>query len=52
MGILYTPKPQCQRQTGVRPTLRYNAVTIPMAVICPHNAEPGEKYCHRHADPS
>ncbi len=52
MGLLYTPKPQCQRQVGTRPTFLYNAVMIPRVVLCPHNAEPGEKFCHRHLDPS
>ncbi len=50
MGALYTPKPQCEAQVGVRPTLKWNAVTIPVAVWCPHNAEPGHKFCHRHLD--
>jgi hypothetical protein len=48
MGVHYTPRPQCERQVGVRLTLMYNAVTIPVAKFCPHNAEPGEHYCHRH----
>ncbi len=52
MGLLYTPKPQCQRQVGTRPTFLYNAVMIPRVVLCPHNAEPGEKFCHRHLDTS
>ena len=41
-------KRQCERQVGVRPVTIYNAVTIPRAVICPHNAEPGSKFCADH----
>lgn len=26
---------RCERQIGVRPTVKWNAVTIPVAVICP-----------------
>jgi hypothetical protein len=41
-------RPQCEAQAGVRPTLKWNCVTIPVAVWCPHFAEPGSKFCHRH----
>ena len=41
-------RPQCEAQVGVRPTLKWNCVTIPVAVWCPHFAEPGSKFCHRH----
>jgi hypothetical protein len=45
-------KPQCQAQVGVRPTLMYNALTIPRIVICPHFAEDGSRWCtaHQHLD--
>jgi hypothetical protein len=39
---------QCEKQIGVRPTTKWNAVSIPVAVICPHNAAPGSPYCDRH----
>ena len=43
-------RPRCERQVGVRPTFMYNAVTIPVAVICPHFALPGSKYCAEHQE--
>lgn len=43
-----TLAPQCERQVGVRPTLTYNAVTIPRIVCCPHFAVPGTKFCKTH----
>lgn len=43
-----TLRPQCERQIDVRPTVMWNAVTIPVAVICPHFALPGSPYCERH----
>lgn len=43
--------PQCQRQIGYRPTFLYNAISIPVARICPHFALEGSNYCERHQDP-
>lgn len=41
-------RPQCQKQIGVKPRLWLNAVTIPYAVICPHFAEEGSRWCKDH----
>jgi hypothetical protein len=41
-------KRRCEAQTGIRPRLWLNAVTIPYAVICPRDARPGSPYCEHH----
>jgi hypothetical protein len=43
--------PRCERQTGVRLTLMYNACTIPRIIICPRSVVPGTHFCDEHQQP-
>lgn len=36
---------RCEGQTGYRVVTIYNAVSIPRAIYCPRQAEPGSKFC-------
>ena len=39
-------KDRCQFQTGQRIEFKYNAITVPRAIICPNSAD--GKWCEEH----